>query len=382
MSDYIPQFPVGYHRVHRTKILDYQLNRWHSLGWLSLEEAQEAGREVRGIADWREVMERASARADAAGRARAGLFFLRAAEFFVDPEAPEKLALYDRFRAAFYRHFDDEPFTRHEVAYAGGSMSALELPAAGAQRGVIVMHGGFDSFLEELYSLAKALSLRGYRVVLFDGPGQGSALKHHKLAMTHEWERPVAAILDHLGLDDVTLIGVSMGGWLCFRAAAFEPRIRRVVALSVAYDYMAIPPEWVASFARWLFRKPRLFDALASLKMAMLPQERWGARNMQYIMQGDSVRSGGLAFLAFNAENLHSERVTQDVLILSGAEDHFIPRKLHTLQVQALTRARSVTDHEFTREQQAHNHCMVGNLGLFLDTVDEWLARFELRAAS
>ena len=41
MSAYVPQFPVGYHRLHRTKILDYQLNRWHSMGWLSLEEVRE-----------------------------------------------------------------------------------------------------------------------------------------------------------------------------------------------------------------------------------------------------------------------------------------------------------------------------------------------------
>jgi hypothetical protein len=28
-----------------------------------------------------------------------------------------------------------------------------------------------------------------------------------------------------------------MGGYLCFRAAAFEPRIARVIASSVAFDY-------------------------------------------------------------------------------------------------------------------------------------------------
>ncbi|MCA9717985.1 MAG: alpha/beta fold hydrolase [Myxococcales bacterium] len=381
MSAYVPQFPVGYHRLHRTKILDYQLNRWHSMGWLSLEEVREVGREVRGIADWQEVMLRARARAERAGRPLSAAFFVRAAEFFTHPEHPDKVALYDRFLAAFYGALADEPFTRHQVPYERGCLSALDIPAVGAPRGAIVLHGGFDSFLEELYSVARALSLRGYRVVLYDGPGQGSALKHHKLPMTPAWERSASAVLDHFGLDDVTWIGVSMGGWLCFRAAAFEPRIRRVVALGVAYDYMSIPPAWVAGFARWLFARPRLFDALAAVKMAALPQERWGARNLQYILQEGSLRSAGQAFLAFNADNLHSERVTQDVLILSGAEDHFIPLKLHRLQVAALSRARSVTDHVFTREQQAHNHCMVGNLGLFVETVGEWLARDELRAA-
>ena len=35
---------------------------------------------------------------------------------------------------------------------------------------------------------------------------------------------PVAAILDHYGLDDVAAVGISLGGWLGIRAAAFEPK--------------------------------------------------------------------------------------------------------------------------------------------------------------
>jgi predicted esterase YcpF (UPF0227 family) len=31
--------------------------------------------------------------------------------------------------------------------------------------------------------------------------------------MTHEWEKPVRAVLDYFALEDVTLIGVSLGGY-------------------------------------------------------------------------------------------------------------------------------------------------------------------------
>ena len=50
---------------------------------------------------------------------------------------------------------------------------------------------------------------------------------------THEWERPVKAILDYFRLDDVTIIGASLGGMLAPRAAAFEKRIQRVIAWSI-----------------------------------------------------------------------------------------------------------------------------------------------------
>jgi|SaaInlV_200m_DNA_3_1039701.scaffolds.fasta_scaffold02100_11 pimeloyl-ACP methyl ester carboxylesterase len=51
------------------------------------------------------------------------------------------------------------------------------------------------------------------------------------------WEKPTAAILDYFDLDDVTLFGLSMGGWLCLRAAAFEPRIKGGISSGHAIHY-------------------------------------------------------------------------------------------------------------------------------------------------
>lgn len=40
-------------------------------------------------------------------------------------------------------------------------------------------------------------------------------------------------------LPDVTLIGISLGGYLATRAAAFEPRISKLVMYDLIYDFMA-----------------------------------------------------------------------------------------------------------------------------------------------
>lgn len=37
--------------------------------------------------------------------------------------------------------------------------------------------------------------------------------------MTPQWHKPVAAVLDYFDLDDVTLLGFSLGGCLVMRAA-------------------------------------------------------------------------------------------------------------------------------------------------------------------
>lgn len=370
------EFPVGYHTLHPTKIIDYQLNRWYALGYARLEDMRDAAAHIKGLGDWKAEMIRQADKALAEGRLMNATFYYRAAEFFTHPKDPDKKALYDKFIDLFYnRLFADEPLERHQIPYAGVWLPALRIPAqAETRRGTIVIHGGFDSFIEEFYSMATYFAGRGYEVILFDGPGQGGALKLHGLPMDYQWEKPAAAVLDYFDRQDVTWLGISMGGWLCFRAAAYEPRIQRVIASSIAFDYMQIPPKPVADFAWWLFKHPRLMNVMSAWKMKMRPQEKWGIDNLMYMTKTDSPLTAGLALTAFNEANQKPDRVTQDVLILTGAEDHFIPLKMHYLQVAALKNARSLTERIFTRAEQGHNHCQVGNFGLALTVMAQWIA--------
>lgn len=240
-------------------------------------------------------------------------------------------------------------------------------------KGQIVIHGGFDSFIEEFYSMVVYFSNLGFDVILFEGPGQGGALKKYDLPLTYQWEKPVKAVLDHFALDDVTLIGISMGGWLCLRAAAFEPRIKRVIASSIAFDYMQIPPKSIEAFARFLLKFPKMMNYMAEIKIKKMPQEKWGIYNLMYITKTDTPFEASKAILKLNEENLHSDLVKQDVLILTGSEDHFIPIKMHFKQVKALTNAKSITEQIFTRYDQAQNHCQIGNFGLALDVMAKWI---------
>jgi pimeloyl-ACP methyl ester carboxylesterase len=370
-------FPVGYHELHKTKIIDYQLNRWHSLGYARLEDMRDAAAHIRTLDDWKAEMVRQAEKALMEGRLLNGTFYYRAAEFFTRPSDPDKTRLYSRFNDLFYnRLFKDEPFEKHQVPYQDGYLPALRVPAQNG-RGTIVIHGGFDSFIEEFYSMATYFAANGYEVVLFEGPGQGGALHTYGLPMRYTWEKPAKAILDYFNLEDVTWLGISMGGWLCFRAAAYEPRISRVIASSIAYDYMLIPPKFVADFARWLMKHRELMNTLSEWKMKKRPQERWGIDNLMHITKTSTPLDASQVLLEFNAANQKAELVKQDVLILTGAEDHFIPMKMHHLQVAALTHARSVTERIFTRAEHGHNHCQVGNFGLALDVMAKWISEKE-----
>lgn len=50
----------------------------------------------------------------------------------------------------------------------------------------------------------------------------------------------MAAVLDHYELDYVSLLGTSMGGGLAVRAAAFKPRVRRIVCDHVLFDFLDV----------------------------------------------------------------------------------------------------------------------------------------------
>ncbi len=370
-------FPVGYYRFHKKQIFNYQLNRWHSFGYARLEDMEEAGRRIRNFSDWKIVMLDLGESALAEGRIMNAAFYYRAAEFYVFQEDPEKETLYDKFIELFYTVFEKDGLERAAVPYGEAALPVIRVPASGDTiKGTIVMHGGFDSYIEEFYSWMRYLSDHGYDVIAFEGPGQGAARKKHNLALDYRWEKPARAVLDHFGLDDVTWLGISMGGYFCFRAAAYEPRIKRVMASGVAYDYM----QFTNKFFQWLmmlfFTRFRDFSNRETFKkMKKDEMHRWIIGNLMYISMTETPMDAFDVAREMNAENLHSELVKQDVLILTGRNDHFIPFKMHRMQVEALTSARSVTAKVFTKETQGHNHCQNGNMGLALETMVKWIGK-------
>jgi len=151
-------------------------------------------------------------------------------------------------------------------------------------------------------------------------------------------------------------------------------RASSAIASAVAYDYMQFLSPAAQAVANLFFRHMRgLSNWAARTKMARDPGHRWSIGNLMYITKAKTPMEGMDIVMQLNSRNLLSWFVDQDVLILTGAEDHFIPLKMHDMRVKALTNARSVTARVFTREEQAQNHYQVGNTGLALSVMAEWL---------
>ena len=320
--------------------------------------------------------------ADAAvvdGRFLNAALYYRTAEFYVLWSDPDKDMLYDKFMKYFYLAVSGGDFETADIPFGSTILPVLrKIPERGTSKGTIVLHSGYDGYKEELYSIMCFLSANGYEVINFDVPWMNRRHKSDTEILIYEWEKLIGAILDYYKLKDVSIFGLSMGGWLALRAAALEPRIKRAIASSVSFDvnqYVGKFAQLIVKFARTNLRK--VSSRLIRKQMESDPQMAWFFDHLMHVTNRSAPLEAADVLAEINEKNLHSELVTQDVLILTGNEDHLVPFKMHNMQVKALKNAASVAPFVFTRDVQGQNHCQIGNLGLALSVVVEWLEKFQ-----
>ncbi len=197
--------------------------------------------------------------------------------------------------------------------------------------------------------------------------------------MTHKWEKPVKAVLDFFHLDDVILIGGSLGGNLVLRAADFEKRVTKVICFDIFPDLFAVSLNQIPSDFRDFVRQ----NVLANTGRDELNQAenkemnnnltvQWAVNQGMQVMGCETPYDFLRKTTLFRTQPI-SDKVTQDVLLLAGQKDHYVPLEQLSQQIQSLTSVHSLTARVFTTREQAADHCQVGNTGLALQTMLNWL---------
>jgi alpha-beta hydrolase superfamily lysophospholipase len=372
-------FPVGYYDLHPDITINFQLNRFY--GWVGDDSMLTEMRAAAGVHDYPtfnsiflDLGEKALARHETLK----GAYYLRLAEFFLFTKDPRKLPTRQRFIDLILSHFQIPSSACHRIPFGSGWLPAYRFTPA-RSKGTLVVFGGFDSYIEEWLPAALSFRDAGYDTIMFEGPGQGAALELAHLTMTPEWEKPVKAVLDFFRLDAVTLMGFSLGGGLALRAAAFEPRVHRVIAYDICTDFFegmlrSVPAQAQQQLRDW-FRvgnedAVNTFCATAMSKSLLLD---WA---IQQGMHNAGVRTPYAMMKHYQQYETASisPLVTQDVLLMAGAEDHYIPVQQLPDQIATLTHVRSLTARLFTRAEQAQNHVQVGNMGLAFRVIMGWMA--------
>jgi pimeloyl-ACP methyl ester carboxylesterase len=221
----------------------------------------------------------------------------------------------------------------------------------------------------------------------FDGPGQPSAIHRDGLAFRPDWENVVGPVLDFLGTDPgvdperIALLGLSLGGVLAPRAAAFEPRISAVVAVDGVYDGAGVFVSMLPFAREELERRARAesdeeLDALLAEASTTNPTLRWALGHGRYVMGAASDREFLAKYLDYHLRDGVAERITCPVLVCEALNDLFFagdaenvsePRQLH----EHLTGPKTLLT--FTEEEGADEHCHVGAQRLAVGRIYDWL---------
>ena len=378
------QFKKGTYELSRYPLFDYQLNRLIMWNQADPEEVAALAGEIHDFDSWEKTLKKLSRQALERNQTDAATGCLRMAEFFMDAGTPEALEVYEQAREMFYRFhgdlFDGEKGVIQSglVPFENGFLPCWRVALKGAKKGTILFQGGNDSLLEEFLNPVLYLSEFGYEVIAFEGPGQGAALRKYGLTFLAEWERPVKAVLDYYQVEAATLIGVSLGGELVLRAAAYEPRIKKIVSwcpLTDLYDaVMANKPPEVGEMVGRMLEKQEEARVVAFYRQLeeKNPLIKWSINHSNYAYGTKNIYEYLLKARKFTVKDLGS-RIKQDVLLIGAREDAMVDFSLYRQAIEVLKDARTLTLEVPGRAVHGQQHCNIGNTRLVLDDILKWL---------
>ncbi|MFF4098731.1 alpha/beta hydrolase family protein [Streptomyces sp. NPDC001903] len=314
--------------------------------------------------------------------------YYRSAEFFLHghPCDPRHDYAYDRSVACFKAAA--ELFTPAiepvEIPYEDTTLPGYfyRVDDSGTPRPTLIMHNGFDGTAEELHFFgAMAAVERGYNVLTFDGPGMPGPRHHQGLVFRPDWENVITPVVDFAEtlpeVDDsrIALLGVSMGGILAPRAAAFEHRLAALIAVDGLYDLGQTVVRNVPGTreeAERLLRAESAPEIDAAFEQAMTkdPIARWAINHGMYVMGVETPRAFNASYLDYTLAGGIAERIQCPTLVCDAEEDMFFKGQPEQLY-DHLTCPRTLM--LFTTEEGAGAHCHPGAMRLSIARIYDWL---------
>ena len=384
------ELKTGVYKLNNERNFDYQLNRVINWDGGRPEDVEPVAARIKTSADWKREMIKLGDTAMREERTGNAIAYYRMSEFFMYDGDPDKRRYYELATKLFYEYYADyfegenARIERYDVPYENVKLPVMHVRPIGECKGKILIHGGNDSYFEEFLFSLLYLQEKGFEVYLFEGPGQGGVMRVQGMHFTHEWEKPVKAVLDFFDLSDITIVGISLGGYLAPRAAAFDKRITKVVAWSVFPCFqdilVSMQPQSTQRAFRILMKlhaRP-LLNIVFGKKAKNSPIIDWGIKHGCYAYEAKDAYSYAKKLKLYDLAPV-ADRITQDVLILGANDDHFINYRLVGREIDMLTNVKSLTFRLFTDKENAQNHCNVGNGKLALDTICDWIGEMNDR---
>jgi pimeloyl-ACP methyl ester carboxylesterase len=310
--------------------------------------------------------------------------YFRAAEYYGLTRDPATRELGMESRDCFERAM---PLLGHHAETVVLPFEQKSLPAyflspdgSGRKRPTVMIMSGFDGTNEELYFQGGLAGVeRGFNVLLFAGPGQVSALRFHPdMVFRPDWEAVVSVFLDELlrrdsvDPDRIGLVGISLGGYFASRAAAYEPRVKALVANSPIVDLFRYIAGFMGGPEAAESMEDFTLEELASAPDDLAPPEIKQSTTNMMTRFGRERFSELLAHLKeFRLAPEDLARINRPVLGMVGAgEGDEAVNQAETFRAGV---AGPAMLHQFTAEQGASAHCQVDNYRLAFAVLYDFL---------
>jgi dienelactone hydrolase len=301
----------------------------------------------------------------------AGEKYKRAAGYLITCErlqahnAPGRLELYKHHLDVFARGIAlaKDNCERVEIPYEGKVISGLFVRAEGV-RGrapLLVQLNGLDSTKEMKYlvGLPAWLAKRGVSSLVIDQPGTGEALRLQGLTARYDTEHWASKVVDWLETREdvdpkrIGCEGVSLGGYYCPRAVAFEPRFACGVAWGANHDWRDVQKKRLEKEGD--FPVPHYWAHV---------QWVWGAKDLDDFMR--------------IAENVHLDGVVDRIkvpfLVTHGEKDSQIPLKWAHRTYEQLVNSPKRELKIFTEREGGAQHASFDNSINAGHYIADWVA--------
>lgn len=234
---------------------------------------------------------------------------------------------------------------------------------------------GFDPTAEEAYFVIGAAALRrGFNVLAYDGPGQGSVIREKNLPFRPDWEAVLGLVIDfaltrpEVDKTKIVQFGYSLGGYLVARTGAFDHRSAALVVDDGVTSFTTLPEflvEWINS--------GRDEEAMPVLEMLKKNDTytRWGLQNGVWVFGvAEPEYVWKTAEYTLTVDHMH--KIMTPTLIFEGENDTFLKGQATKLACELKCPHKQVL---MRSGDGAGEHCHMGAMRLLHQTIFDWLEK-------